>query len=144
MAEGTLLGLYRFKKYVSKPPENGDIESFTIVESDADKLAALELGAQRGAILAESTNFGRDLINEPGNVAHPTYLAAQAEALAKEFGLELTILDRGQMEEMGMGSILAVAQGSAQPPKLICLRYWGAGKETTPAVAFIGKAVMLR
>ncbi len=142
VTEGALLGLYRFKKYVTKPAEDSDLESVTLAELDQGKIAALANGMRRGMIYAESTNWARDLINEPGNVATPTYLAGQAEALAKELGLEITILDREQMQAMSMGSILAVAQGSQQPPKFIVLRYWGAGKaDKNPPLALIGKAV---
>jgi leucyl aminopeptidase len=142
VAEGTLLALYRFKKYVTKPADNGELESVVLAELDLGKLAEIEAGAHRATIIAESTNWARDLVNEPGNVAGPAYLAAQAEAMAKQFGMEVTILDRRQMEEMGMGSILAVAQGSEQQPKLIVVRYWGAGKDDKrPALALLGKAV---
>jgi leucyl aminopeptidase len=142
VTEGTLLGLYRFKKYVTKPLDNDDPESLTIAELDQAKLAALQQGVWRGTVYAEATNYARDLVNEPGNVATPTYLADQAEAIAREFELEVSILERRQMEELGMGSILAVAQGSEQSPKLIVLRYWGAGKDDKrPPLALIGKAV---
>jgi leucyl aminopeptidase len=141
VTEGTLLALYRFKKYVSKPADP-DPESLTIAELDKGKLAALETGVQRGTIYAEATNFARDLINEPGNIANPAYLAGQAAALARECGLEISVLDQQQMKEMGMGSILAVGQGSDQSPKLIVLRYWGAGKDDRrPPLAIIGKGV---
>ncbi len=142
VVEGSLLALYRFKKYVTKPGDNTDVDTLTLVEHDRDKLSLLETGVQRGVIYAESTNMARDLINEPGNVANPTFLADYASGMARELGLEVSILSREQMQELGMGSILAVAQGSLQPPKLIVLRYWGAGKDDTrPPLALIGKAV---
>lgn len=142
MAEGTLLGLYRFKKYVTKPADSVDPDVLTIAEHDAGKLAAIEEGVRRGTIFAESANLARDLINEPGNVVTPAYLAEQAAVLAQELGLEVGTLDKEQMEKLGMGSILAVAQGSQQSPRLIVLRYWGAGKDgTRPSLALIGKAV---
>jgi leucyl aminopeptidase len=75
-------------------------------------------------------------------VLTPSFLASEAQATARESALEVTIFERQQMEEMGMGSILAVAQGSQQPPKLIVLRYWGAGKDDKrPPLALLGKAV---
>ena len=142
VTEGTLLALYHFKKYVTSTPEGGDVQSVTLAEMDTAKVSALESGLQRGVIYANATNFARDLINEPGNVLNPAYLAEQAEFMARELGLEVGTLDRKQMEEMAMGSILAVAQGSHQPPKLIVLRYWGAGKDDTkPVMALLGKAV---
>lgn len=141
VCEGTLLGLYRFKKYVSAAAEP-DPQSLTVCELSQDKVASLLRGVDRGIVYAEATNFARDLINEPGNVATPAFLAARAQEMATELGLELTILDQEQMREKGMGSILAVAQGSQQAPRLIVLRYWGAGKDDRrPPLALIGKAV---
>ncbi len=142
VVEGTLLGLYRFKKYVTKPPENGDVEELTIAETDDDKIPVFRTAVQRGTILAEATNVARDLINEPANVTNPAYLATQAETVARQNGLELSVLDHEQMRDMGMNAILAVGQGSYQRPRLIVLRYWGRGKEDkNPPLAIIGKAV---
>lgn len=92
--EGSLLALYRFKKYVTKAADTADPVSLTLAEHDKSKVAALEKGVSRGVIYAESTNFARDLINEPGNVATPAFLADAASAMAREVGLEVSILDR--------------------------------------------------
>ena len=143
VAEGTLLGLYRYDKYKSKK-ENGEgqagrPEQVVIVETDAGKLDTIRAGVQRGVILAEATNWARDLVNAPGNELTPSELARRAEAMAREEGLECTILGRDEMARLGMGSLLGVAKGSAEEPKLVVLRYRGAG-DAAP-VALVGKGV---
>jgi leucyl aminopeptidase len=140
ITEGSLLGLYRFQKHITKAPENQDIEEFIIVERDAAKSAALEQGCKKGRIIAEATNLARDWINEPANYMTPSDMAKVAEKLAKAHRLGLTILDREQMEKEGMGSLLGVAQGSRQPPKLIVLNYKG-DKTSSNTLCFVGKGI---
>ena len=140
ITEGSLLGLYRFQKHMTKEPENQDIEELLIVERDTAKLPALEQGCKKGRVIAEATNLARDLINEPANYMTPSDMAKMAEELAKTHGLGLTILDREQMEKEGMGALLGVAQGSRQPPKLIVLSYKG-GKTSSDTLGFVGKGI---
>lgn len=82
----------------------------------------------------------KTLGNLPPNVCHPTYLAEQAQAMAQEFNLDCEILDRADMEKLGMHSLLAVAKGSHQPPKLIVLSYRG-NKASEKPVVLVGKGV---
>jgi leucyl aminopeptidase len=140
ITEGSLLGLYRFQKHMTKEPENQDIEELLIVERDTAKLPALEQGCKKGRVIAEATNLARDLINEPANYMTPSDMAKMAEELVKTHGLGLTILDREQMEKEGMGALLGVAQGSRQPPKLIVLSYKG-GKTSSDTLGFVGKGI---
>src|SRR5947209_3391583 len=141
--EGALLGLYTFKKYQhSKDNGNGrGIRKISIVAGEANKEDVLGQAVRRGSTLAEATNFARDLVNEPPNVLTPTELANRASTMAQQFGLECEILDRPQMRELGMGGLLAVAQGSAEPPKFIILRYRGASQNTGKGMALVGKGV---
>ena len=78
---------------------------------------------ERGRIIAEAQNFSRELKNEPANRLTPLVLAEQAEKMAAEYGLECEVLDEARMRQLGMGSLLGVAQGSDNPPALIVLRY---------------------
>ena len=139
IAEGAVLGLYRFDRHKKTDEDAFDVQSTRIVENDNAKIAAIERAAARGVIVAEAANFARDLANEPANILTPTELAARAEAMAAEVGLGCKIFDRAQVEEMGMGSFLGVAQGSAQPPKFIVLTYRGGG-EAKP-LGLIGKGI---
>jgi leucyl aminopeptidase len=140
ITEGSLLGLYRFQKHITKEPENQDIEEILIVEMDATKLSALEQGCKKGKVTSEATNLARDLINEPANYMTPGDMAKMAEKLAKTHGLGLTIMNREQMEKEGMSALLGVAQGSRQPPKLIVLSYRG-DKSSSNTMGFVGKGI---
>jgi leucyl aminopeptidase len=84
--------------------------------------------------------LARDLGNLPGNYCTPTVLANEAKALAKRHGLKVQVLERKQMQALQMGSLLAVAQGSDEPPKLIVLEWRGGGRSEAP-IALVGKGV---
>jgi leucyl aminopeptidase len=141
IAEGTLLGLYRFDVHKKKDEDDagGEVRALTIVEHDNAKLKALERAVVRGTAVAEAACFARDLANEPANVLTPTEFAARAEAMAREAGLGCRILDRDECAEMGMGSFLGVAKGSQQPPKFIVLTYQGNGESA--GIGLIGKGI---
>jgi leucyl aminopeptidase len=98
--------------------------------------AALE----RGIAIGEGVNLARDLGNLPANICTPAYLAEQARALGKTHKLKVTVLERKDMEKLGMGSLLSVSDGSRQPPKLITIEYYGAAKKQKPVV-LVGKGV---
>jgi len=101
-----------------------------------------EAAVERGRILGESQNFTRAIVNEPPNVLTPLALAARAQEMAKETGLECEVLDRDRMKQLGMGALLGVAQGSAEPPALIVLRYRPEGTPpTTDHLGLVGKGV---
>ncbi len=139
-AEGVVMGLWRFPKYKGEK-ENGDVEEVVIVESDAAKKSDVERGVAHGKIFGDATNFARDLANEPGNAMTPTRLAEIAGEMAKQNGLEFYVIDRVQAKELGMGSFLGVAQGSDEPPAMIVMRYWGAGKDAAPGFGIVGKGI---
>lgn len=139
--EGIVLGLWRFRKYFTGPDETGELDSVTILENDATKLAAVQTGVERGKIIAEATNLARDMANEPGNAMTPTRMAEIARDIAQKYGLEFYVIDRAKAKELGMGAFLGVAQGSDEPPAMIVLRYWGAGKDAAPGLGIVGKAI---
>jgi leucyl aminopeptidase len=140
IAEGALLGLYTFRRHITKEPEFGEIKELTIVDPDNSRLSGLEQGCRQGRILAEAANLARDMVNEPANYMTPTIMAEKAQSLAQSYGLEVTILGREQMQELGMGALLGVAQGSQQPPRFIILRYKGRNS-TENDVALVGKGI---
>jgi leucyl aminopeptidase len=96
---------------------------------------------ERGRILAEAQNFARDLANEPANRMTPALMAERARAMAAEFGLDCEILDQDRMRQLGMGALLGVAQGSAEPPALIVVRYQPAAAKSSDHLALVGKGV---
>jgi leucyl aminopeptidase len=74
---------------------------------------------RKGRLLAEATNLARDMVNEPANYMTPTHMAEKAKRMGGTYGLELAILERGQMEELGMGALLGVAQGAGSHLNLL-------------------------
>jgi leucyl aminopeptidase len=140
IVEGSLLGLYQFRKHVTKKNEDKDIEELLIVERDAAKLQLLNEGCTRGKIIAEATNLARDWVNEPANYLTPSELARRAEELARLHNLSINILDQEQMEIEGMGALLGVARGSQQPPKLVVLSYKG-NSASSKTIGFVGKGI---
>ena len=140
VTEGALLGTYSFRKYITKEAEYGEIKQFTIVDADETRLPGLKQGYNLGKTLAEATNQARDMVNEPANHMTPSRMAETAERLAESYGLELNILEREQMQELGMGALLGVAQGSLEPPKLIILHYKGSDSAEVD-MALVGKGI---
>ncbi len=141
LAEGTALGLYRFLKY--KTDEENDrkknIQSITILTEAAASVNALRKGVKIGEIISDSTMMVRDMVNSPSADMTPTIIAAKAREIAREFGLKIQVLERSQMEKLGMGALLGVASGSAQAPKFIILEYRKGGKK--PVIALVGKTI---
>jgi leucyl aminopeptidase len=151
IAEGAVMGSYRFRryKYVGNGKDgNGDpsaeglaeLESLTIVEQDKSKLRALQRGVERGIIMGTAANHTRDLANEPANELPPKALAERAVALAKDAGLECEVLNDGQLKQMGMGALLGVGIGSAQPPRFIIIKYEG-DRKSKKTLGLLGKGI---
>jgi leucyl aminopeptidase len=133
--------VYRFDRLKSKAPESKRaLRKVTLHLAKRSDIADGEIGLQRGEAIAEGVTLAKDLGNLPGNICTPAYLAEQAQELGKRHGIKVEVLDRKEIEKLGMNSFLAVAQGSTQPPKLIVLEYQG-GKRDTPPVALVGKGV---
>jgi leucyl aminopeptidase len=139
--EGALLGCYTFRKY-QQAEHSGNGKSITQLQVFADNTnkSTLEQAIQQGRILAEATNAARDLVNEPPNVLTPSELANRAVTMAKQFGLEYEVFDKAKIEQLQMGGLLGVSQGSAQPPQFIVLRYRG-GAATEKGLALVGKGI---
>ncbi|MCI3952139.1 MAG: leucyl aminopeptidase [Burkholderiales bacterium] len=97
-------------------------------------------GLEEGLAISHGVGLAKDLGNLPPNVCTPTYLAEQARELAKRYRMKATVLERDEMEKLGMNALLAVAQGSAQPPKLIVVEHRGGAKAQKPVV-LVGKGI---
>ncbi len=135
---------YRFDHMKSKPETPASaLKRLVFAYAGAAERGAAERGLAQGLALGHGMSLAKDLGNLPGNVCTPTYLAEQAQALAKRYrsaGMKVQILDRADMKKLGMGSLLSVARGSAEPPKLIVLEYRGGPKNQKPVV-LVGKGV---
>ncbi len=121
-AQGVVTSQFELDKYKTKDKKDNKIDTFVLFVEDA-KAKDLKDGLERGEIVGDSMNFARDLANEPPNILHPTEMANRAQKMAKDCGLKCEILDEAKMEKLGMGSLLSVSLGSAQPAKLIVLKY---------------------
>ena len=139
LAEGLRLASYTFDRYKTKKDddEKADSELGTVfmVTSEADET----LGHEAEAVVA-GVNLARDLTNEPANLLGPVEMAERAQKLT-ELGVEVEVLEPEEMERLGMGALLGVAQGSVRPARLAVMR-WNGGDEGEPPVAIVGKAVM--
>ena len=139
-AEGAILGGFEPDRYKTDKKDSKTVERFTVVA--AAGAPGLDTAVERARITAESQNFARDLVNEPANLLTPALLADRARSMAAEQGLECEVLDRERMTQLGMGSLLGVAIGSAEPPVLIVLRYRpDAVPEGSPHLGLVGKGV---
>ena len=142
LAEGAVLGAYTFTELKSKNEDAPPValgEAAILLPDGADEAAARE-GARVGEIVARAENFARDLGNLPGNVATPSRLAAEAEKIAAEHGMAVTILGPAEMEAEGMGALLAVARGSEEEPRLIVLEH-RRGPEGQKPLVLVGKGL---
>ena len=139
VVEGAILGDFEPDRYKTSSDAKM-LEEFCVVAPANG--AEIERAVERGRILADSQNFTRHLVNEPANRLTPTLLAEQAGAMAAECGLEIEVLDQDRMRQLGMGSLLGVAQGSAEPPALIVVRYRPASApKSSDHLGLVGKGV---
>jgi leucyl aminopeptidase len=142
VAEGLLLATYRFDRYRSeKDTKQKNLAKAHLLLPKAGLLAEAEAGLQSARCICRGVALARDLVNEPGNVKSPEFLAEQAMALAEELGINCTILDLQALSEEKLGAILGVAQGSVREPRLIVLQYRGESAPEQPLV-LIGKGVV--
>jgi leucyl aminopeptidase len=142
IAEGVLTANFETDKYKTEKKNDKSIDTVLLTGySDAERAAA-EKGLTRGRIIAESQNFARDLINEPSNKLTPKILAEKAEAMAKQAGLAVEILDEKKIADLKMGALLSVSQGGPEPPRVMVVTYTPANlKPGAPVIGLIGKAV---
>ncbi len=139
--EGLVAADFESDKYRSDKKDR-EIQSVSLAGFDASMGTDLAAAVEQGRVIGESQNFARDLINEPSNRLTPRILAARAEAMAKEAGLGIEVLDERRIAELKMGAFLGVAQGSVEPPRLIIVRYEPQRpRPGAPVLGLVGKAV---
>jgi len=132
---------YRFTRMKSKS-EEPEPALRRLILSVADRAAERRAaaGLEQGLAVAHGVALARDLGNLPPNVCTPAYLADQARELAKRYRMKIEVLERADMERLGMGALLSVARGSHQPPKFIVLEHRGGPRKMNP-VALVGKGI---
>ena len=142
IAEGAVLGLYKFDKYKTTGGKNKPkFESLSLVDIVQDNRPALEAGIERGKTYAGAGVAARDMVNEPANLFPPSKMAETACEVANSASLGCTVLEREDVGKLGMGAYLGVAQGSSQPPKFIHLTYEGDPDDADNNIWLIGKGI---
>ena len=136
-------GAYRFDALKSAKDkkdkkERGIKKLVLMIEGELE--AKLDAAVRQGQAMATGMALAKDLGNLPGNICTPTHLADTAAALGKQYKFEVEVLERADMEKLGMGSFLSVAQGSHQPPKFIVMNYKG-GKAKAKPIVLVGKGI---
>jgi len=141
IAEGCIAADYDADRYRTERGEEKRIDRVFLATNGATPDAAANAALDRGRIIAEAQNFTRDLVNEPSNTMTPVILARRAEEMATQYGLECQVLGAEEIQEMKMGALWGVAQGSAEPPRLIVLRYAHPDAPEAPVIGIIGKGI---
>ncbi|CAM4340297.1 leucyl aminopeptidase [Paenibacillus tarimensis] len=146
LTEGIILGHRTRQPRLKETPAEQVIDiAFTPVQHEGGSLASeradeWEAGMNRGRIFGDAVAYARGLTNLPGNMLTPEMLAMEAEALAGEMSLDIEVIDEWSAAEQGMGGLLAVGQGSANPPRMIVVHYEGA-PESKEKLALVGKGI---
>jgi leucyl aminopeptidase len=142
IAEGALAANFETDKYKTDKKNDKSVDTVLLAGYSDKERAAGEKGLGRGRIIADAQSFTRDLVNEPSNKLTPKILAEKAEAMAKEAGLAVEILDEKKIADLKMGALLSVAQGGPEPPRVMVVTYTPANpKPGAPVIGLIGKAV---
>jgi len=142
ITEGVMLADYRYDRYLPRERAGQPIvlDHVTLLISSSDSTAMAKKAVATAEAIGTGVCFARDLVNAPGNLKSPEYLAMQAVTMAEQVGIKAKLLDRRELERQGFGAMLGVAQGSACAPYLIVLEYQG-GARTDKPIALVGKGV---
>lgn len=140
LMEGLLLGLYRRNSRSKQGRELADLSEIEFVLESERRADEWNEGLQLGYETANAVCYARELTNEPANLLTPERLADEARSLAREYGLECRIYDENDAAQEGMGGLLAVGQGSVNPPRMIVIRHRG-NPESSETLGLIGKGV---
>ncbi len=140
LTEGALLANFSYNELKTDKENNHEILQFVIAENDEAKIKEMEEGIQKGRILAEMTNMTRRLVSTPANRMTPSILAQQAKSLADDLGLSCQVMNRKQLEELGMNAIVGVGKGSCEEPHMVIIQYSGA-PDNNDITAIVGKGM---
>ncbi|HTY04124.1 MAG TPA: leucyl aminopeptidase [Rhodocyclaceae bacterium] len=133
--------LYRFDRLKSKKDDvRRPLRKLTFCVERRNELAPAEEALAQGEAIAAGTNLMKDLANLPSNICTPGHLAETARKLATEHKMKVEVLEKADMEKLGMNTLLSVAKGSHEPPKFIVLKYAG-GKADEKPIVLVGKGI---
>jgi leucyl aminopeptidase len=139
ISEGIFLSLYSFRRYKTSGNDETTwpAQATIAVHSDSAKMQRI---VDKVALIAEAVNYARDLSNLPPNECSPSQLVNFATMIGREYGMKVSILDKYEMESIGLNGIVSVGKGSSNPPKLVALEYHGTSLDQKPYL-IVGKAV---
>jgi leucyl aminopeptidase len=142
IVEAFALSGYSFDRLKSKKSKtkNRTLSKIVVPVQDKSLVTAVRRSIREGEAISSGIQLARDLANLPGNICTPSYLAEQARELQRSHQLKASILSEPQMKSLKMGSLLSVARGSREPPKLIIMEYQG-GPKSSPPVVLVGKGL---
>ncbi|MBO0958907.1 leucyl aminopeptidase [Neobacillus sp. MM2021_6] len=140
LGEAFALSTYQFDGYRQKSNEPEKRMEQVTVYSEAMDVEDVQISLSVGYAFGKGTNSARTLVNIPGNLLTATDMATYASELAAKYDFEVEILDKADIEKLGMGALLAVNQGSLEPPKMIVLKYQGK-EEWTDVIGLVGKGI---
>ena len=139
-AEGAIIGDFDADTYRSER-KDVSVHSFTLAAPASADQAAIRTAFNEGAIIGESQNFARTLVNEPGNKLTPTILGQRAAQMSSEVGLKSEVHSTDKLHELKMGAFWSVSQGSEEPPALIVMKYEPEGVTDGPILGLVGKGI---
>ncbi|MBI4534693.1 MAG: hypothetical protein HY708_00345, partial [Ignavibacteriae bacterium] len=141
LAEGAALGLYKFDKYITDTSKKNSSLKHIIVAGTGNRSAKeIRKGVDFARVVCEATYFARDLENAPGNEVYPDSLARRVVVAGRKRRFKVKVFNEQKIKQLGMGGLLAVAQGSEKPPRFIIMEH-NAGKRRLPTVVLVGKGV---
>lgn len=141
VAEGAVLSLYKFDKYITeKKDRKKPLAEITLFSPTDQGAKDIKHTLEKARILCEATWLARDLQNAPGNEIYPETLSEAAKRSANQFGYSITIWDKKRIEREGFGGLLAVNSGSARPPRFTILEHNG-GRRDLDTIVLVGKGI---
>ncbi|MFH1158036.1 MAG: leucyl aminopeptidase [Pseudomonadota bacterium] len=140
LADALQTGTYEFKKYKTSGDKDAPVklEGIEILARDPKQAAKIYEPLCK---VTESVFWASDIANEPGNVINPKTYANKLAAELPSMGIKVHVLEKEDMERLGMGAALAVGQGSATPPRMVVMEYDGTGGKQPQPLAIVGKAL---
>jgi leucyl aminopeptidase len=140
IAEGLTLAEFEPGRYKTSGYDTFELRQIGIIIRDASRGAAAQ-AVRRGRVIGEHCNIARALDNEPGNALTPSVFAERLAEIARTGGLAVEVLDHRELERLGMGMLLGVGRGSAEPARLVAIRYEPAGAPKAPVLGLVGKGI---
>jgi leucyl aminopeptidase len=141
LTEGSLLALYDYRGQKTGEAPEALPQTLELVVQREGNITAAQQGVDAGRAIVAGVTLTRDLVNLPPNICTPSYMAEVATAVAETVGLRAEVLNTEQMEGLGMGALLAVAQGSDTPPRFIILEHNADHADELDTIVLVGKGV---